>query len=271
MPGLPFIANDIAPRPPGGADAAVPDFHHPDAEQIRPSLHAVVPGAVAGGISGFEDDAEVEHRVGKENVPFLSFSASSPTDRSTGAGGPPPLSNAAQAAVGRAGGLDLAGVGQLGPVPGGSDWICYPVRTRERPWRAPGRPPGVGRSGGPPGQWRAPGGSRAVVAAGRVAGGVERPWAGGGGGPRRRIWRGRRGPGRTGWGWGRGSISASAVRPQRWSGGPVGTLVELSPGLQGLPAGSTVLAPLIREPLDRLNRRSSRRRRSPMAPRPWRR
>jgi len=73
MPGLPFIANDIAPRPPGGADAAVPDFHHPDAEQIRPSLHAVVPGAAAGGISGFEDDAEVEHGSVKKTFVYLTI------------------------------------------------------------------------------------------------------------------------------------------------------------------------------------------------------
>ena len=62
VPGLPFIANDIAPRPPGGADAAVADLHHPDAEEIGPGLDAVLPEAAAGGIAGFEGDAEVEHR-----------------------------------------------------------------------------------------------------------------------------------------------------------------------------------------------------------------
>ena len=30
VPGLPFIANDIAPRPPGGADAAIANLHHPN-------------------------------------------------------------------------------------------------------------------------------------------------------------------------------------------------------------------------------------------------
>jgi hypothetical protein len=61
MPGLRFIPEDIAPRVPGGADTAVADLHHPDAEEIGPGLHAVVPRAAAGGISGFEGDAEVEH------------------------------------------------------------------------------------------------------------------------------------------------------------------------------------------------------------------
>ena len=68
VPRFPFIAEDIAPRPPGGADAVIGDFHHPDAEEIGPGLHAVVPRAVAGGIAGFEDDAEVEHGLGKETV-----------------------------------------------------------------------------------------------------------------------------------------------------------------------------------------------------------
>ena len=61
MPGLLFIANDIAPRAPGGADAAIADLHHPDTEEIGPGLHAILPQAAAGGISGFEGDAEVEH------------------------------------------------------------------------------------------------------------------------------------------------------------------------------------------------------------------
>ena len=34
MPCFPFIAEDIAPRPPGGADAAIADLHDPDAEQM---------------------------------------------------------------------------------------------------------------------------------------------------------------------------------------------------------------------------------------------
>lgn len=61
MPGLILITNDIAPRAAGGADAAVPDLHHPDPEEIGPGLHAVLPLAAAGGISGLENDAEVEH------------------------------------------------------------------------------------------------------------------------------------------------------------------------------------------------------------------
>src|SRR5271166_3311626 len=61
VPGLPFITNDKAPRPPGGADAAVADLHHPATQEIGTGLHAVVLGAAAGGISGFEGDAEVEH------------------------------------------------------------------------------------------------------------------------------------------------------------------------------------------------------------------
>ena len=61
MPGILFIANDIAPRSPGGADAAIGDCHHPATEEIGTGLHAVVLGAAAGGISGFEGDAEVEH------------------------------------------------------------------------------------------------------------------------------------------------------------------------------------------------------------------
>ena len=73
MPGLPFVANDEAPRPPGGADAAIADLHDPDAEQIRPRLDAVLPPAAAGGISGFEDDAEVEHGRGKENVRLSGY------------------------------------------------------------------------------------------------------------------------------------------------------------------------------------------------------
>jgi len=44
------------------------DFHHPDAEEIGPGLHAVLAEPVAGGIPGSEDDAEVEHGWGKENV-----------------------------------------------------------------------------------------------------------------------------------------------------------------------------------------------------------
>ena len=71
VPGLLFIPEDVAPRAPGGADAAVGDFHHPDTEEIGAGLHPVVPGAVAGGISGFEGDAEVKHGRGKENVGFL--------------------------------------------------------------------------------------------------------------------------------------------------------------------------------------------------------
>jgi len=67
VPGLLFIANNIAPRAPGGADAAVGDFHHPNTEEIGAGLHAVLPGAAAGGIPGFEADAEVEHGRGKEN------------------------------------------------------------------------------------------------------------------------------------------------------------------------------------------------------------
>ena len=61
MPGPPFIAKDIAPRAPGSADAARADLHHPDAEEIGPGLHAVLPKALTGGIAGFEGDAEVEH------------------------------------------------------------------------------------------------------------------------------------------------------------------------------------------------------------------
>ena len=68
MPGLPFITNNVAPTALGGADAVIGDFHHPDAEEIGPGLHAVVPRAVAGGIAGFEDDAEVEHGLGKGTV-----------------------------------------------------------------------------------------------------------------------------------------------------------------------------------------------------------
>ena len=65
MPGLPFIAEDIAPTSPGGADAAVADLHHPDAEEIRPGLHAIPAEAAAGGIAGLEGDAEVEQERGK--------------------------------------------------------------------------------------------------------------------------------------------------------------------------------------------------------------
>jgi hypothetical protein len=61
VPGLLFLVNDIAPRAAGGADAAIGDLQHPDAEEIGPGLHAVLPGAAAGGIPGFEDDATVEH------------------------------------------------------------------------------------------------------------------------------------------------------------------------------------------------------------------
>ena len=52
VPGLLFIANDIAPRPPGGADAAIGDLHHPASEEIGPNLHVVLPGAATGGIFG---------------------------------------------------------------------------------------------------------------------------------------------------------------------------------------------------------------------------
>jgi hypothetical protein len=72
VPGLPFIAKGMAPRAPGGADAAVVNLHHPGAEEIRPGLDAVVPQAAAGGIAGFEGDAEVEHGRGKGNdrIPY---------------------------------------------------------------------------------------------------------------------------------------------------------------------------------------------------------
>jgi hypothetical protein len=73
VPGLPFIAEDIAPTAPGGADAAIGDFHHPDAEEIRPGLHAVLPGAAAGGIAGFEGDAEVEHGLVKKTFVYLTI------------------------------------------------------------------------------------------------------------------------------------------------------------------------------------------------------
>jgi hypothetical protein len=82
VPGLLFIANDIAPRAPGGADAAVANLHHPDAEEIGPGLHAVLAGAAAGGILGFEGDAEVEHGAGKENVGLVC----SPSPASPAAG-----------------------------------------------------------------------------------------------------------------------------------------------------------------------------------------
>ena len=72
--GLPFVANDKAPRPPGGADAAIANLHYPDAEQIRAGLDAVLPQAAAGGIPGFEDDAEVEYGWGKENVRLFDYS-----------------------------------------------------------------------------------------------------------------------------------------------------------------------------------------------------
>ena len=74
VPGLPFVANDKAPRPPGGADAAIANLHYPDAEQIRAGLDAVLPQAAAGGIPGFEDDAEVEYGWGKENVRLFDYS-----------------------------------------------------------------------------------------------------------------------------------------------------------------------------------------------------
>ena len=74
MPGLLFIANDIAPRPPGGADAAIANLHYPDAEQIRAGLDAVLPQAAAGGISGFEGDAEVEHWSVKKTFVYLTSS-----------------------------------------------------------------------------------------------------------------------------------------------------------------------------------------------------
>ena len=59
---------------PGGADAAVGDLHHPDAEEIGPGLDAVLPGAAAGGIAGFEGDAEVEHGRGKLHVRLFDYS-----------------------------------------------------------------------------------------------------------------------------------------------------------------------------------------------------
>ena len=71
MPGLPFITSDVASRPSDGADAAVPDLDRPDAEEIRAGLHLVLAEAAAGGISGFEDDAEVEHGLDKENVRLM--------------------------------------------------------------------------------------------------------------------------------------------------------------------------------------------------------
>ena len=74
MPGLLFVAKDVAPRSPGGADAAIGDCHHPASEEIGPSLHAAPPRAAAGGISSFEDDAEVEHGWGKENVRLFDYS-----------------------------------------------------------------------------------------------------------------------------------------------------------------------------------------------------
>ena len=48
MPGFPFIANYKAPRLPGGADAAVPNLDHPDAEEIRPGLHPALPESAVG-------------------------------------------------------------------------------------------------------------------------------------------------------------------------------------------------------------------------------
>ena len=59
--GLRFIAHDVAPRAASGADAAVADDHHPGAEEIGTSLHAVMSQAAAGGISCLQDDAKVEH------------------------------------------------------------------------------------------------------------------------------------------------------------------------------------------------------------------
>jgi hypothetical protein len=82
MPGLPFIAKDIAPRATGSADAAKADLHHPDAEEIGPGLHAVLPKALTGGIAGFEGDAEVEHGRGKENDRMLYRSGSVPVSYS---------------------------------------------------------------------------------------------------------------------------------------------------------------------------------------------
>ena len=74
MPGLPFITNDKAPRPSGGADAAIADLHHPATEEIGPGLDAVLTGAAAGGISGFEGDAEVEHWSVKKTFVYLTSS-----------------------------------------------------------------------------------------------------------------------------------------------------------------------------------------------------
>ena len=74
MPGLPFIAENVALRAVGGADAAIGDFHHPDAEEIDPGLDAVVPRAAAGGIAGFEGDAEVEHGSVKKTCVYLTIS-----------------------------------------------------------------------------------------------------------------------------------------------------------------------------------------------------
>ena len=74
MPGLPFITNDKAPRPSGGADAAIADLHHPATEEIGPGLDAVLTGTAAGGISGFEGDAEVEHWSVKKTFVYLTSS-----------------------------------------------------------------------------------------------------------------------------------------------------------------------------------------------------
>ena len=73
MPGL-FITNDIAPTAPGGADAAVADLHHPDAEEIRPGLHTVLPQAAVSGISGLEGDAEVEHGAVNDASVYMAIS-----------------------------------------------------------------------------------------------------------------------------------------------------------------------------------------------------
>ena len=74
VPGLPFIPEDVAPTAPGGADAAVADLHHPDAEEIRPGLHAVLPQAAVSGISGLEGDAEVEHGAVKYESVYMTIS-----------------------------------------------------------------------------------------------------------------------------------------------------------------------------------------------------
>jgi hypothetical protein len=49
----------VGPEHPLDGDAAAWAVH---------SAHPIVPQATAGGILGFEDDAEVEHGGGKENV-----------------------------------------------------------------------------------------------------------------------------------------------------------------------------------------------------------